>query len=133
MRTRPGSPVYARLDRVAAGPGGRFMDAIAKRTLVLISAVLVAGGTHAASASVTPNPSATVRRHGGPEAARTARLPFWFEANRGQTAPEVAYLARCRGYTAFLGDRGSITLRTRHAALRMSFDGAPPTARWTAE
>lgn len=33
---------------------------------------------------------------------RYARLPLGFEANRGQTAPQVKFLCRARGYTMFL-------------------------------
>jgi hypothetical protein len=38
---------------------------------------------------------------------RFARLPVAFEPNHGQTAAEVTYLARCRGYTVFLTSAGA--------------------------
>lgn len=45
-----------------------------------------------------------------------ARVPLAFEVNRGQTAPEVQYLARGSGYTAFL--TGSETV--------LAFAASPP-------
>src|SRR5258708_29731445 len=39
-----------------------------------------------------------------------ARLPLSFEANRGQTDPQVKFLARGQGYTLFLTRRGEAVL-----------------------
>src|SRR5439155_18858100 len=39
--------------------------------------------------------------------AKLAQLPHAFEANGGQTDPQVGYLARGAGYTLFLIDRGN--------------------------
>jgi hypothetical protein len=63
--------------------------------------------------------------HAVPRAPETAT---YFEANRGQTAPQVDFVARCRGYVGFLTP-GAATIATNAAALRMRFVGASETSR----
>ena len=65
-----------------------------------------------------------------PIAAAYGKLPLRFEQNRGQAAPEVAYLSRGRGYTLYLtGTEAVMTLRghgraSKAAVLRMAMVGA---------
>ncbi|HEY0172939.1 MAG TPA: SBBP repeat-containing protein [Pyrinomonadaceae bacterium] len=73
------------------------------------------------------------RAHATPD---FGRLPLTFEANRGQAAPRVRYLARGAGYTLALGlDGALLSLKLRDAdggragQLRMSFPGANREAR----
>ena len=57
------------------------------------------------AAATTPNTS-SARLKPAPAAAQVNRangqLPLYFEANQGQTDPEVRFLARGVGYTLFL-------------------------------
>jgi hypothetical protein len=63
------------------------------------------------------------------EVAKTvANLPLGFEPNRGQTDPQVKYLARARGYTAFLKGNETV-LRIKGAqtgVLAMELQNAQP-------
>lgn len=77
--------------------------------------------------SVTAPPVETLSRAIAPQ-SRT--VPF--EPNRGQTSPEVEFLARCRGYIACLGSGAATTLRLSHAALRMEFAGTRRSVRGAA-
>lgn len=73
-----------------------------------------------------------------------ARLPLSFEANQGQTDPQVKFLARGRGYTLFLTSAGAVVslksahmaqggangvLKAREAVLRMKLAGAAAAPR----
>src|SRR5580692_5856954 len=50
--------------------------------------------------------------------ANYGKLPLVFEANRGQTDPEVKFLARGVGYTAFLTNGGlTVSLRSQQGAV----------------
>lgn len=58
--------------------------------------------------------------------APLGKLPLAFEPNKGQTAPQVKYIARASGYTAFLTADGA-TLRVKGntpGVLRMTFENA---------
>jgi hypothetical protein len=57
--------------------------------------------------------------------ANIAALPLAFEANQGQTDPQVKYVARGNGYTVFLTDNDTIF------ALRSSPSSSSPAARAT--
>jgi len=62
------------------------------------------------------------------------KLPLSFEANRGQTARQVKFLARGPGYTLFLtGDAAVLSLRRQksNAVLRMKLQGANARASVT--
>jgi len=50
-------------------------------------------------------------------------LPLAFEVNRGQTAAQVAYLARSREGTLFLTKDGATVAVTGHGAFRLSMEG----------
>ncbi|HEX8284810.1 MAG TPA: SBBP repeat-containing protein [Pyrinomonadaceae bacterium] len=82
-----------------------------------------------AAARETPRHAA--RDSAGAHAAPDfGRLPLTFEANRGQAAPGVKYLARGAGYTLTLGRDGArLSLKSGAATLRMSFPGASREAR----
>jgi uncharacterized repeat protein (TIGR01451 family) len=95
-------------------------------TLSLMPALLTAGSAESRRAPV-----------GNADAARLSegygKLPLRFEVNRGQTAPEVKFLARGSGYTLFLAEAGAV-LRLRAPAgageqkrsgtLRLTLEGA---------
>jgi hypothetical protein len=71
-------------------------------------------------------------------AARTlpVGLPLAFEPNRGQTAPQVSYLAHGEGYTLFLAaDSATFELGRGRAAsvIRMDLSGADATAAMRGE
>ena len=54
------------------------------------------------------------------------KLPLYFEPNRGQSLPEVKFVARTAQYTVFLTSDG-ITLRGRDGGMvKMTFPGARP-------
>jgi len=70
----------------------------------------------------------TVRDDRPPLARARPQTATYFEANRGQTAAEVDFVARCAGYVAFLTP-GAVTFKTDAAAIRMRFVGASATSR----
>src|SRR2546425_12537017 len=88
-----------------------------------------------------PLPAAAVGRRDGAldrsAASATLRnLPLSFEANRGQTAPEVEFLSRGPGYTLFLTSASDVVLvlrggkeAKRQSVLRMRLEGAGRGAR----
>lgn len=53
-----------------------------------------------------------------------ANIPFSFEVNRGQTAPQVKYLARSPEGVLFFTDQGVTVSVPKVGAFRMLFDGA---------
>src|SRR4051794_37887360 len=59
--------------------------------------------------------------------------PLAFEANRGQTAPEVKYLARSREGVVFLTPGGFTVALPRTGSFRMLFSGMASASRITAE
>src|SRR5579883_3282814 len=61
------------------------------------------------------------------QAADYGRIPLTFEANQGQTASQVKYLARGGSYTLFL-TLGEAVVRLRSAAIRMQMIGASADA-----
>jgi len=54
--------------------------------------------------------------------------PLRFEANQGQTAPQVRFISRGPGYTMLLS-AGGATLNLRGGALRMNLVGGRPEAQ----
>src|SRR5207249_8178952 len=68
-----------------------------------------------------------------PPPDRRASPPLVFEANRGQADPQVNFVARGAGYTAFLTSTETVlqlgTARTRHATVHLKPVGADPAAR----
>src|SRR5436309_15741819 len=51
-------------------------------------------------------------------------IPFSFEINHGQTAPQVKYLARSPEGVLFFTDQGVTVSMPKVGAFRMLFDGA---------
>jgi hypothetical protein len=79
--------------------------------------------------------SSAVHGAGAFKVAAEYATPLSFEANRGQTHPEVQFLARGRGYTIFLTSSGAVlSLRpddlqaNKTAMLRMKLVGTNPAA-----
>jgi len=72
-------------------------------------------------------------RSAAPSPARRASRPLVFEANRGQADPQVKFVARGAGYTAFLTSMETVlqlgTARTRHATVHLKPIGVDPAAR----
>lgn len=67
------------------------------------------GGQGAARLPLTLHPPASAaERSAKLAAARYGRLPLSFEANHGQTSPEVKFLSRGADYTLFLASRESV-------------------------
>ncbi len=57
------------------------------------------------------------------------RLPFAFEANRGQTDAAVTFLARGHGYTLLLTDNEAVFVLRHTTVLRMKLIGVNPAPR----
>lgn len=95
--------------------------------LLTLSALFLASATLAGEASAGP-PAAKVHPVASPS---FARLPLAFEANRGQTDPSVAFMARGGGSALFLRPDGAVIARSApgqdQAVLRMGFEGAKPS------
>jgi hypothetical protein len=72
----------------------------------------------AAETVVAPDRDAAVDAYG--------KLPMRFEANRGQIAPEVDFLARGRGYSVFLTGEEAVMSLEDGAVVRMRLEGADP-------
>ena len=77
-----------------------------EKKLILPASVVLLG---LALGVAAPHGNASARRLASPPDTVTRgmrqafeRLPLPLEQNLGQTDPEVRFLARCRGYTAFL-------------------------------
>ena len=71
--------------------------------LVLTAAVLTRPGDSQLGTAPAPAPQIKLRRAPTSRiSASFARLPLSFEANHGQTDPQVKFLSRGRGYTLFL-------------------------------
>ncbi|MEK7408157.1 MAG: SBBP repeat-containing protein [Acidobacteriota bacterium] len=73
-------------------------------------------------------------RQPAPAAARAGaatrfRLPLAFEVNRGQTEPQVRFLARGRGYTLFLTATEAVLALRDGRRLRLELVGTHPGAR----
>lgn len=84
-----------------------------------IAVVFAAGPTRKTTPQVhatLPAPTASAEQRGHVLASMSA-LPLAFEANQGQTDPQVKYLARGNGYTLFLtSDEAVFALRSARAA-----------------
>ena len=80
-----------------------------------------------AAEGVAGPPAGRARPVGNPA---FARLPLAFEANRGQTDPSVAFMARGAGSAIFLRPDGAVISRSAQgedqAVVRVAFEGAKP-------
>ncbi len=89
------------------------------RSLCIAAALLLAGTTAPVSAEVRSRPT---RDSAAPRATLDG-VPVSFEANAGQVDPEVRFLARARGFRAFLLDAGAVFALPGGGAVRMEFEG----------
>jgi hypothetical protein len=114
-----------------------WASTIAKRATRL-SAVLLMGclpmNAQTGSSSAAPKPSEQKTQQQWLDSF--SHLPMSFEANRGQTDPQVAFVSRGSGYTLFLTkDEAVFALnrsegaQRRTSTLRMHFEGTNPKAR----
>jgi uncharacterized repeat protein (TIGR01451 family) len=83
------------------------------RSVLAICFLLNAIAGFAADRSVATSPTAT-----------SVNIPFSFEVNRGQTAPQVKYLARSPEGVLFFTDQGVTVSVPRVGAFRMQFEDA---------
>ncbi|MDE2060129.1 MAG: SBBP repeat-containing protein [candidate division NC10 bacterium] len=115
------------------------MDLIdrAKASVGLVMGFLALLNCQAAPAQASPSVSSG--SFAAPNAATEAsllttygKLPMYFEANQGQTNPQVKFLARGHGYTIFLTDTKAILVLRQQSPqagptiLRMELVGASP-------
>src|SRR5256712_9405656 len=61
--------------------------------------------------------------------AAYGKLPLSFEANQGQTEPQVKFLSRGRGYTLFLTSTEAVLALREGASARNVVDGSPAAKR----
>ena len=74
--------------------------------LTLVTMMLAATPSSAQPAAVASSPASA--QPGAQVQARYGNLPLTFEANQGQTAPQVKFLSRGKGYSAFLTAGGMV-------------------------
>src|SRR2546427_9980420 len=84
--------------------------------LLVVGAVLISNRLSSANRASSVNPSTSRAR----AAAAYGHLPLHFEANQGQTDPQVEFLARGIGHTLFLTDREAVLalMKTERLAKR---------------
>src|SRR5439155_23805895 len=82
------------------------MKLLAHLTNAIVSTVIVSGALVVLSASVVSAEGRKIPESSSTSKARLqeayGRLPLSFEANRGQTDPQVRFLSRATGHTLFL-------------------------------
>ncbi len=110
-------------------PNGSFAAIV-----VALAALAFGAGLHALPLyAASPAQSGTLHPASSLQKAQLLyeRLPLVFEANRGQTDPQVKYLAHGSGYGLFLTNHGAVlTLHSAQQAsiVRMGWGGANPGA-----
>jgi Bacterial Ig-like domain (group 3)/Beta-propeller repeat len=109
--------------------------------------------SHSQSASPSPLPARQTAALASKQSIADSygQLPLSFEANQGQTAPQVRFLSHNQGYSLFLTESEAVLALTHHApaidskgktkpataeaaktdVIRMRLAGASPTARLT--
>src|SRR5437899_3883735 len=90
-----------------------------KGMILLLALALVSCAPAPATRTSTEIPQATKQQ----VLVAYGKLPLSFEANQGQTDPQVKFLARGRGYTLFLSPDEAVLTLTKvdaHAKLRIS-------------
>src|SRR5436309_13192783 len=94
--------------------------------MVLLLALALASCAPASAA----HPSTEIPQATKPQVlAAYGKLPLSFEANQGQTDPQVKFLSRGRGYTLFLTPTEAVLTLTKadaHAKRRISGDATVP-------
>ena len=108
---------------------------LASKWVALITVVLVSSSIAFYHLAPNPSPAASSPiRPGGMQIRESyGKLPLSFEANQGQTDPQVRFLARGLGYSLFLTSSEAVLSLARAqgsdgnaAVLRMKFIGANP-------
>jgi hypothetical protein len=117
-------------------PAGWFSSSLVARSIVVcsiialvaVAAIGIAGSaslrSHRASASAQPVAAAAKQAPAlnarGRVQASMATLPLAFEANQGQTDPQVKYMARGNGYTVFLTANDTVFAMSQASPSRLS-------------
>ncbi len=99
-----------------------------KRNIYISSTLFLTFLSLPAARAASPDPSAVNREH---ISEAYGHLPMSFEANQGQTDPQVKFLARGRGYSFFLTENEAVLALKKsgeNMALRMKPVGANPRA-----
>lgn len=102
---------------------------------------IIAAGTMAVAQGPTSGPAKAAPPSGAQARMMMAGLPLAFEANQGQSAPEVRFLARGNGYTMFLtGNEAVLALESTGKDgkpateyVRLKIDGSAKSARFEGE
>ena len=101
------------------------------RTKTMVWAILCAILVAVAMPTSSDAQSAAMPAPGHTPRADYGRLPLAFERNQGQTAPEVQFLSRGPGYTAFLS-AGRMVLSLRTSAPTTAAGSASQSAKQNA-
>jgi RHS repeat-associated protein len=121
----------------SAAPAGPVSQGMVSSTAngPLLSASGISEPAASATSSTTPA-SPPVQASAHPTLTQGfAQLPLAFEANVGQTDPQVRYLSRGPGYSLFLTDHAAVLSLTRPGnshqgdVLQMQFTGTSPDAQ----
>lgn len=122
----------------ASNNGARHRFAGSSRARVFVAAVVLAGSASACSVATPGQPRAEVSQATAPlvpSAQSLSDLPLAFEANVGQSDPQVRFLARRPGVDVFLTESDALLSlspaagATTGAAVRLASRGADPSAQ----
>src|SRR5438105_4896940 len=102
------------------------MRALVRPSTIVVGAMWIVAGSAPVGAAVTTSTPPELRAQAAPASST------WFEPNRGQTDARVDFVARCRGYVAFVTRGGGATFKTSVGAFRMAFVGADESVRASA-
>src|SRR5438876_4862150 len=106
-------------------PTRRIMLAGMKGMILLLVLALVSCAPAPATRTSTTIPQATKQQ----VLVAYGKLPLIFEANQGQTEPQVKFLSRGRGYTLFLTSTEAVLALREGASARNVVDGSPAAKR----
>jgi hypothetical protein len=107
--------------------------------ILVMSGLMASLALSVLAASPTPRPAYIADNSAANKvqmAQNYGKLPLSFEANRGQSDPQVRFISRGRGYSLFLMDTAAVLSLTKRSnaqtgTIRMELDGASPNARAT--
>src|SRR5438128_982013 len=106
-------------------PTRRIMLAGMKGMILLLVLALVSCAPAPATRTSTTIPQATKQQ----VLVAYGKLPLIFEANQGQTDPQVKFLSRGSGYTLFLTPTEAVLALREGASARNVVDGSPAAKR----
>src|SRR5438552_2973962 len=106
-------------------PTRRIMLAGMKGMILLLVLALVSCAPAPATRTSTTIPQATKQQ----VLVAYGKLPLIFEANQGQTDPQVKFLSRGSGYTLFLTPTVAVLALREGASARNVVDGSPAAKR----